>query len=270
MSCLTWGTARHDLVEGDAVVGSGALAQWRIPGIDLAPRHFVVTVAGERVTVRAFALDDVIAVDGAQTSATPVALRDGDTIDAGEGRFRFWTGEPAQVDDGKAPNPGEAFLVDETLRLAYPLRAITGMGRDPSNEILLHDATASRFHAEVRREAGGYAVHAMGSSGTQVNARRMSSPVLLAPGDVLEMGFVSFRFVRTLPAGVHIATPEDAGPLDPDAARRPTLSLHGARRSSGRTREGRAIPLPRSPGGTWAWVGAAIGAVALAWWLLAS
>ena len=45
----------------------------------------------------------------------------------------------------------------------------------------------SRFHAEVRREAGGFALHSLGSAGTLLNGRKVTGPMLLAEGDVIEI-----------------------------------------------------------------------------------
>jgi hypothetical protein len=67
-------------------------------------------------------------------------------------------------------------------------------GRDDDNDIVLTDSSASRNHAEVRNEAGGYVIYDRGSSnGTWVNGTAVSSRPL-QPGDQIMIGDELFRF----------------------------------------------------------------------------
>ena len=70
----------------------------------------------------------------------------------------------------------------------------------------MRDPTASRFHAEIRREAGGYALHTMGSSGTRLNGEELHGPRLLHEGDLVEIAFTTFRFTeQSVGAGVTVS-----------------------------------------------------------------
>ena len=61
----------------------------------------------------------------------------------------------------RGPNAGSRFLLD---------REATSVGRHPHTDIFLDDVTASRRHAEFRRENGGFLVVDVGSlNGTFVN-----------------------------------------------------------------------------------------------------
>jgi len=206
MPWVALGTLTRRLAEGETVVGGGADADWRVTSADLMPRHVVLTVHGLNTSIRPMSDDVVVAVNGKQLGGEYHLLNDGDEIAAGRGRFVYTDdtprGEP-QVDE-----PAEiAYLVDEAEEVAYLLRPrSTTLGRDVSNSIVTRDPTASRFHAEVRREAGGFALHSMGAAGTTLNGRIMTRPVLLDGDDVIQIAFTTLRFVRgPLAPGISIA-----------------------------------------------------------------
>jgi hypothetical protein len=80
--------------------------------------------------------------------------------------------------------------------VTFPLDADrVEIGRDPSNAISLEsDPGASRKHAAIIRQGGGYLVQDLGSTnGTYVNGVRVQSAAL-SPGDVVHFGSSSFRF----------------------------------------------------------------------------
>ena len=53
------------------------------------------------------------------------------------------------------------------------------MGRHPDSDIFLDDITVSRRHAEIRRGAGGFTVHDVGSlNGTYLNRERVEDGTL--------------------------------------------------------------------------------------------
>ncbi|MEV5983303.1 FHA domain-containing protein [Streptomyces sp. NPDC052114] len=74
-------------------------------------------------------------------------------------------------------------------------------GRRTANGVVISDVSASRLHAEVRREGHGFVLYDRGSSnGTYVNGERVTSHVL-QPGDLFSIGEEEFCF-------------EAAGPLE--------------------------------------------------------
>ena len=197
MAWLSTEGAAHQIDEGDTIVGSGPQAGWRLVSHDLAPKHFVVTRRGDRVTVCATTLESVIAVNGSQIGTSPVDLRHGDTLDAGSARFAYSKERTSGV---SAAEVGLAHIVETRSGVVHPLGdGSIGIGRDRTNAILMKDPTASRFHAEVRREAGGWVLHPHGSSGTAVNGRRVSTPERLADGDRIEIAHTEMRFVAGPP-----------------------------------------------------------------------
>lgn len=222
MAWLAFEMLTRELRDGKLTVGSGADADWRIATADLMPRHFILTTHGDDVSVRAGAAESVVVVNGAQLRAVPHRLVDGDLVLAGSGAFLFSGAVPRTAPAARPAGP-PAFLVDDRASLAHPLTSrSTPIGRDASNLIVVRDPTASRFHAEVRREAGGFVLHSMGSGGTSVNGAPVLSPRLLCEGDTLEVAFTKLRFTRaTLSETLAVADPHTAS--HDEMSRRPTL-----------------------------------------------
>lgn len=197
---LAFGTQTRELRDGEVVVGSGADADWRIATADLMPRHFTITVYGLNASLRASSKDNVVVVNKKQLVGVPHLLNDGDIIAAGAGRFAFSDDAPRTV-----PLPAEPldamYLVDDSGHYGRQiLSRSTMIGRDVSSTIVVNDPSVSRFHAEVRREAGGFALHSMGSGGTLLNGRRLAAPLMLAEGDIIEIARRRWRFTNTAPA----------------------------------------------------------------------
>ncbi len=198
MAWLATEGAAHELADGETVVGAGPTATWRLESHDLAPKHFIVTVHGDRATVRAATVESVVAVNGRQAGTSDAELRDGDKIDAGSARFAYSIAKPTRVSSATF---GPAHIVEARSGVVHLLDGPSiGIGRDRTNAILVRDPTASRFHAEVRREAGGWVLHPRGSSGTAVNGRSVSAPERLEDGDKIEIAHVEMRFVVGAPA----------------------------------------------------------------------
>lgn len=205
---LAFGTQSWELRDGEVLVGSGADAIWRVATADLMPRHFTITVHGLNASLRPSSKDTVVVVNGKQLLGIPHLLNDGDVIHAGSGRFEFSDDKPALAP--AEPEIATGFLVEEAARLTHRLASrSTTIGRDATNAIVVRDPTASRFHAELRREAGGFALHSMGSAGTLLNGERVTGPRMLAAGDVIEIAFTKFTFAPAEPAGMPIADPND-------------------------------------------------------------
>jgi len=73
-------------------------------------------------------------------------------------------------------------------------RGVLGIGRDPRNELTLHDDEVSRMHAQIRQEHGQYVIYDLNSSnGTKVNGRAITkSP--LNNGDEIRVGHTVLVF----------------------------------------------------------------------------
>lgn len=244
MPWLTTEGASHQVAEGETIVGSGPHAGWRLASQELAARHFVLQRSGPRVTIRPFGIDAVVALNGAQIGAQAVELHDSDTIDAGSARF-LYSGERSGAYPAVTATPGH--LVETRGGIAHALTTPSvGIGRDRLNAIVVRDPTASRFHAEIRREAGGHVLHPHGSSGTLVNGRPLGSPERLKDGDRIEIANVEFRFVAgPVPADARTA---ERG-ADDGSSHRPTVIQTAIME----------IPAEdKSPSTTWIWVAAAV------------
>lgn len=82
-------------------------------------------------------------------------------------------------------------------RVNWPvLGARTTIGRGLDNDVVLEDASVSRHHAEIIREAGRLEVRDLGSrNGTWVNAARVAASSI-GPGDQLAFGAVQLEVAR--------------------------------------------------------------------------
>jgi predicted component of type VI protein secretion system len=247
MAWLEYGGRLRRLSDGETVVGGAPSSGLHVGDADLLPRHFVLRIDGDDVFIRIWSTDTVVALNGRQMGAEECRLDDGDTISAGSAHFHIWRNEPdlaAGTSESAHSRPPKAHLIDIRDNVAYPLdRLSTNIGRAAANVIRLKDPTASRFHAQVRREAGGFALHSIGSSGTRINGRRVGPPQLLEDGDEIEIAYTTLRYTRaTPPEGVTIV-PRTAGEPS-EAAERPTIvreriSLRRLRTAAARRRLGR-------------------------------
>lgn len=218
------GTTR-ELTTAETVVGSGATATWRVPGADLAAKHFIVAVGEDgNVSVRSCSTQNVVVVNGRQLGVRPLPLADGDTIAAGSTQFVFARDANA-LQPAREPDSSAAHLVDERNRVAFPLsRRSVSIGRDQASIIAVRDPQVSRFHADVKSEAGVYVLYSMGSAGTKVNGHGVAAPRVLEPGDRIEIGGTSLTFTRgALPSGVRPTKGEDADDAT-EWSRRPTVT----------------------------------------------
>lgn len=223
MAWLEYGGRLRKLPDGVSVLGSGSDAGLCVDDADLMPRHLIVHPHSDHVEVSAFSPDVVVVVGDRQVGTEPCRAAYGAPIRAGSADFRVWREQPAHRDAEPQAPRSVAYLVDEHARAAYPLdRVSTTIGRASSNFIRLSDPTASRFHAQVRREAGGFALHVIGSAGGMVNGRRVAGPRLLADGDIVEMAFTTLRFTRGAVAeGIEIIPPP---PPESFRSERPTMA----------------------------------------------
>jgi predicted component of type VI protein secretion system len=227
MPVLVYGDERRELEERELVVGSGALAGWRIPHADLAARHFAVRRdADGGLTVHPFSAQHVVLVNGRQIPVHGAPLGAGDVVAAGNARFGVAADAAAPLDVPRevgAPTP--AHLVLEQEHRAYLLHAQTvTIGRDASSIVHLRDPSVSRFHADVRAEAGAFVLYSMGSAGTRVNGFRISAPHVLEEGDQVEIGDVTLRFTTTpLPPATEVV--DDLPDLDEEMSQRPTAGM---------------------------------------------
>jgi RsiW-degrading membrane proteinase PrsW (M82 family) len=74
-------------------------------------------------------------------------------------------------------------------------RPETHIGKLASNDIMITDPYASRFHAVIRWSPQGYMVEDLRSTnGTYVNGQRITGPTLLSPGQTIRIGQTQMTF----------------------------------------------------------------------------
>jgi predicted component of type VI protein secretion system len=230
MPFLEHGSNSIEVTPGELLVGSGAQATWRVLNSDLAARHFTVRLDKDGTAlVRPYSPSTIVVVNGVPAAQHGTIVRPGDVIAAGLARFAFLE----RLDSPRPPRPdaGErgAYLIDERERRAFPLaRRSVGIGRESGAAIPVREPTVSRFHADVRAEAGEFVLYSMGSAGTHVNGLRVGAPRVLAEGDTIQIGSVTFRFTRgPLPEGLSVARTEEEEDADDVTAGRSKTTLGG-------------------------------------------
>ena len=79
----------------------------------------------------------------------------------------------------------------------YPLDAVTTLGRDLTNTVVVDDAFASTEHAVLTFRGRVWYVEDRGSTnGTFVNGLQVAGPTAMGFGDQLQVGEVRFRLDR--------------------------------------------------------------------------
>jgi FHA domain len=80
---------------------------------------------------------------------------------------------------------------------SYPLDAVTSLGRDLTNTIVVDDPFTSSEHALLTYRGRVWYVEDQGSTnGTFVNGLQVTAPTALGFGDRLQLGEVAFRLDR--------------------------------------------------------------------------
>lgn len=217
---------RHALSDGETVIGSGAKATLRLPNVDLAGRHFTIAPqpsGGARI--ESCSPHHVVVVNGRQLTTEPIVLREGDVVAAGSATFLYCDDPSRAVQPRYQAGTPNAFLVNERERRAYSLgRRSASIGRDTASHIHVAEPTISRFHADVRAEAGEYVLYSLGSAGTQVNGERVAVPRVLAEGDRIEFGDTSLVFTRNAPGNdIEVRSEGDDAGSSP-ITERPTIA----------------------------------------------
>lgn len=217
------GGERHELPVGDTIIGSGAQAGWRLPNVDLAARHFAISVdRNGEATLRPATSQNVVVVNGHQATLQPLALCQGDRIEAGDATFTYLADPDAPCPPRPQLETSEAYLVDGRDGIAFPVSGrSTTIGRDAGSGVFLREPEVSRFHADIRHEAGGFVLYAMGASGTTVNGELVTRPRLLHDGDDIRIGGTTLRFTLERPTSARIVTGVDLA--DEEAARKATI-----------------------------------------------
>ena len=79
-------------------------------------------------------------------------------------------------------------------------RLRTTIGRSVRNDVCVFDPFASRFHAEIRQQGDNFWLQDLGSAnGTFCNGELVRSPVLLTPGDEIQIGETIILFQQDEP-----------------------------------------------------------------------
>jgi hypothetical protein len=80
-----------------------------------------------------------------------------------------------------------------------PLRAVSALGRDAGNDVVINDEAASARHAVIELSDGSWWIEDEGSTnGTLLNGTRIQRRERLRDGDVVDIGRIGMRFEALL------------------------------------------------------------------------
>lgn len=193
MPYITFKEQSRQVGPGVLTIGGGHEASWRIPGYDLAPLHAVVAPErdGQAVIMRGSPFATVL-INGTAMDTQSRRLEFGDVIKLGAAELRY-------VESNREDVGSEGFLNDVRHNRVFKLLDHNTIGRELKCNVLLHDATTSRIHADIRNEGGRFILTPSGGV-TFVNGRHIAEPVALKDGDEIGVGRTVLRFSREMPS----------------------------------------------------------------------
>ena len=99
-----------------------------------------------------------------------------------------------ELPDGPVSDKNVFLIINKQI---VPLnQEVVRLGRHLDNDVVLHEDSVSRFHAEIRHENGSYTLYDQQStSGTFVNNQRVEHCVLNS-GDVITLASLSIMFIN--------------------------------------------------------------------------
>ncbi len=173
----------HDLMQGVFQVGRGPMNDIILDHPNVSVRHLKLDVGARNIHVT-----DLDSTNGTQINGriipphTTRPFRLGDVIRIGNRRGDSLTMKlkPRQATSLRMQPLG----MHELLKFSRVI-----IGRSSSSQVTLNHPMVSRKHAEIVRQAGGYAIRDLGSmNGTFVNGQRVDGWRALTTGDVIQIG----------------------------------------------------------------------------------
>jgi pSer/pThr/pTyr-binding forkhead associated (FHA) protein len=251
MSYLEIDGKRHNIPDGETVIGSDASSFIALGGPGVVPRHILIQRSGDgQVAVRRAVEDAEVLINGVQLGPQPTPLLHGDKIELGGqellyvdeqrgGSTQFVSAEdlakmaPGSQRKGqqKATAATGGRMVSLTDGREYTVSGLTlVIGRDATCDVVIVGEAVSRRHAEIMATPKGYIVVDASTNGTFVNGKRIAERQLLARADVLRIGNHEFRFyadVAPAPPPVEAAPSKPPTAAPPGAEYRLGDTLHG-------------------------------------------
>ncbi|MGD2179110.1 MAG: FHA domain-containing protein [Anaerolineae bacterium] len=83
---------------------------------------------------------------------------------------------------------------EPAMGTVFPLRAVTSIGRSPTNTVVIPDTYASSQHALLAEREGQWWLEDRNSrNGTMLNGGRIEEPTVVSTGDVIGVGRTQLR-----------------------------------------------------------------------------
>ena len=113
----------------------------------------------------------------------------------------------------------------ESGRRIRVARRVT-LGRGDDAGLVIDDPEISRAHAALDPTVDGVEIHDLGSlNGTWVNGRRISTPTLLAQGDIVKIGSTQLEVLSAGGRGIGSRSPASHTPVEAEDELRPVTAL---------------------------------------------
>ncbi|HLW70381.1 MAG TPA: FHA domain-containing protein [Candidatus Binataceae bacterium] len=166
----------------------------------ISPRHAVIEHRGENYSIRNLAVEAGTFVNGGRIESA--ALREGDRIRIGGYELTFHSrADPRSAEPAAGAPPRAAAAAGAACltradgdRLFLKAGAPTRVGRALDNDIVIDDASISRYHAVIEARNGGYVVRDLGShNGTWLGDTRVTQ-ASLERGATIRLGNANFTF----------------------------------------------------------------------------
>ncbi len=174
-------------------------------------------------------LQQVVKEKNIQFSTTPRMQVIADNfLDVDQIEIRIIPSESVAETQNMLSNNGDssvraAFLIVGGTNVFTLNRAVTNIGRQTDNHIILDDPRVSRYHAQIRFVRNHYLVFDLNSTGgTSVNGQRASQSILY-PGDVISLAGLQIIFGQD--SQPPTASKGDTAPLSPASSERTTVFL---------------------------------------------
>ncbi len=170
----------------DALAGELAgylLEHARRERLTLLARPSIEFETDERLGLGEFGIQTRVAQPGRERGFESAAAVGGSTMIYGA------EGEAVgQLEDRPSQRPERPLLLFEGKRLVVGAAGVS-LGRSRQCDVVLADPNVSRQHAEIRPRGSAWVLTDLGSTnGSLLNGRRIDAPMVVKPGDEIELG----------------------------------------------------------------------------------
>ncbi len=193
--------ATAELTKGEVTIGRENDRSLVLPSGSVSRRHAKLYLQGGRLYVADEGSANGVFVDGVKITG-PTSLTIASAVSIAE--FRIGIESASAGPQFRLVGEGGSY----DGRIFELGQGASTVGRATDNELSFEDASLSRKHARIHRNANRLEIEDLGSSnGSYVNGHRISGRVALTPGDLVRFGEVQFRVQAIEADGTRLVEP---------------------------------------------------------------